>query len=46
MKSSSSGGRNSHVPWRESQSGNVGRGSYRKYGEVSFLQLVGSKSSD
>ena len=49
MKSSSSGGRDSRVPWRQSQSqsgGNNNRGSYKRYGEVSFLQLVGTKSSD
>lgn len=47
MKSSSSGGRDSRVPWRQSQSGNSNnRGSYKRYGEVNFLQLVGTKSSD
>lgn len=41
MKSSSSGGRNSQVPWRESQSGN-----YKKSNDVNFLQLLPSKNNE
>ena len=43
MKSSSSGGRNSQVPWRESQSGN---NSYKRNNDVNYLQLVATKSND